>query len=366
MHLRARSNTIGAMARVRNTLAFATHKFFQEKGFYYLNAPIITASDCEGAGEMFQVTTLLSEANLQLIKEGKLKEIDYREEFFKKKAYLTVSGQLSGEAYACALAAVYTFGPTFRAENSHTPRHLAEFWMIEPELAFADLQDNMDLAEAYLKYCVQSVLQHCGDDLEFLESLEQRLYKKEDKEEKELKKFKEVLLRQRLTLSASQPFERISYSKAVEILAEIHKKHPFKDEPKWGAELATEHEKYLAATVFKKPLIVTDYPKGIKAFYMRMNDDEKTVAAMDVLVPGIGEIIGGSQREERLDRLENRMKELKLDLAPYSWYLDLRRFGSVPHSGFGLGFERLVLYCTGLDNIRDAIPFPRFVGHADY
>eukprot|EP01121_Diplochlamys_sp_Union-15-3_P014676 TRINITY_DN4713_c0_g1_i1.p1 TRINITY_DN4713_c0_g1~~TRINITY_DN4713_c0_g1_i1.p1 ORF type:complete len:537 (+),score=110.54 TRINITY_DN4713_c0_g1_i1:139-1749(+) len=363
-HLRPRSNTIGAMIRVRNALAYATHRYFQQNGFVYLNSPIITASDCEGAGEMFQVTTLLTESNLKKIKDGTLKELDFKEDFFKKPAFLTVSGQLSGEAYACALSKIYTFGPTFRAENSHTTRHLAEFWMIEPEVAFADLRDNMDLAEGYLKFCINAVLDDCKEDLEFLESLEQLLLKTDP--EKDQKQYKSVKLRERLRSVASQSFERLTYDKAVEIVSEIHKKTPFKEIPSWGEELSTAHEKYLAGNHFKKPVIVTNYPKKFKAFYMRLNEDGKTVAAMDVLVPGMGEIIGGSQREERLDVLESRIKESGLDINSYTWYLDLRRFGTVPHAGFGLGFERLVCYCTGLDNIRDAIPFPRYPGHAEF
>lgn len=341
-HLRARTNTGGAVARVRNQLAFATHKFFQARGFLYLHSPIITASDCEGAGELFQVTTLPLD-NPPKNKEGR---IDFSEDFFSKAAYLTVSGQLNAESYATALSDVYTFGPTFRAENSHTSRHLAEFWMIEPEMAFADLMTIQESAESYVKFLINEVLTHCEADIEFFT----KFYDKE--------------LKARLDHLVASPFEKITYTEAVEIL--IASKHPFEYKPSWGIDLQSEHERFLSEQHFKKPVIVTDYPKEIKAFYMRENEDRKTVAAMDVIVPKIGELIGGSQREERLDVLEERIREGGLDLEPYSWYLDLRRFGTVPHAGYGLGFERLVQFVTGIDNIRDVIPFPRVPGNADF
>ncbi|MBR0460049.1 MAG: asparagine--tRNA ligase [Victivallales bacterium] len=335
-HLRPRTNTFGAVMRVRNTLAMATHQFFQSRGFYYFNAPEITASDAEGAGQMFQVTTLNLD-KLPIDKEtGK---VDYSKDFFGRKANLTVSGQLEAETYACALGSVYTFGPTFRAENSNTTRHLSEFWMIEPEIAFADLNDDADLAEDYLRALFQAVLDKNPDDLDFFD--------------KRVEKGIHADL-QRLAESA---FTRISYTEAVELL----KKHAdkFEYKPEWGIDLQSEHERYLTEEIFHGPVTVMNYPKDIKAFYMRQNDDGKTVAAMDVLLPKVGEIIGGSQREERLDRLEARMKELGMDLDTYWWYLDLRRFGTVPHAGFGLGFERMVRFCTGMGNIRDVIPFPR-------
>jgi asparaginyl-tRNA synthetase len=334
-HLRPRTNTQGAVLRVRNALAFATHQFFQAKGFLYIHTPIITGSDCEGGGEMFRVTTL---------KDTARKEPS--EDFFGKATYLTVSGQLEGEILACALSDVYTFGPTFRAENSNTSRHLAEFWMIEPEMAFADLTANMDCAESYLKFCVQYALEHCREDLIFFEQ------------------FVEKGLLSRLQNVIESPFARISYTNAIEILKKAPQKFEFPVE--WGSDLQSEHERYLAEQHFKKPVILTDYPAHIKAFYMRTNDDGKTVAAMDVLVPKIGEIIGGSQREERLEKLEEKIKQNKLNRDDYWWYLELREYGSVPHAGFGLGFERLVLFITGMENIRDVIPFPRFPGHADF
>ena len=427
-HLRPRTNTIGAVMRVRNQLAFATHTFFQQHDFMYVNTPIVTASDCEGAGEQFQVTTLLngtdrasgcaqseapppaSDAAIEAAKESvaeqgaivkALKEkkkngeatkeevdkavgelldcksivaaleqppvpasaskevprntdgsVDYAQDFFSKPSYLTVSGQLNAEIFACAMRDVYTFGPTFRAENSNTSRHLAEFWMVEPELAFADLQDDMDCAEAYLKHCVLHVLEHCDEDLEFFE-----------------KNISKDNLRERLRSVATQDFARITYTEAVEhVLAAIEsgaKKFEFPVE--WGSDLQSEHERYLTEVVFKgQPVIVRDYPKKIKAFYMRENEDGKTVAAMDMLVPGVGELMGGSQREERLDVLERRIEEVGLEKENYWWYLDLRRYGSVPHAGFGLGFERLVQYCTGVENIRDVIPFPRYPGSAEF
>jgi len=333
-HLRPRTNTQGAVMRVRNALSFATHLFFQQRGFLYIQTPIITGSDCEGGGEMFRVTTLENP------------EADPSTDFFGKKAFLTVSGQLEGEIMASALSDVYTFGPTFRAENSNTSRHLAEFWMIEPEMAFADLKANMECAESYLKFCVHYVLEHCLEELQFFD------------------KFIENGLLLRLQNVAASPFAHISYTEAVEILKKAPKKFEFPVE--WGVDLQSEHERYLSEEVYKKPVILTDYPAAIKAFYMRGNSDGKTVAAMDILVPKIGEIIGGSQREERLDRLEKKIEEFGLQRQDYWWYLELREYGSVPHAGFGLGFERLVLFITGMENIRDVIPFPRFPGHAEF
>lgn len=341
-HLRPRTNTIGAVTRVQSALGYATHKFFHEKGFVNIHTPIITASDCEGAGQMFRVTTLNPD---DLPKDAKGK-VDYAKDFFTKPAYLTVSGQLNAEIYASALADVYTFGPTFRAENSNTSRHLAEFWMIEPEMAFADLGDNMELAEAYLKSIVSYALNNCSEDLEFFD-----------------KRVSEGLIK-RLEQMVDTPFERATYTYAVRILEKSGK--TFDYAPKWGDDLQTEHERYLSEEYFGKPVIITDYPKQIKAFYMRENEDGKTVAAMDVLVPKIGEIIGGSQREERLDVLVNKIRGMGLNEEDYWWYLELRKYGSVPHSGFGLGFERLVQYVTGMENIRDVIPFPRYPGKADF
>lgn len=341
-HLRPRTNTLGAVARVRNALAYATHRFFQERGFIYLHTPIITASDCEGAGKMFQVTTL-DLASPPKTSEGK---IDYSQDFFGSTAYLTVSGQLNGEIYACSMSDVYTFGPTFRAENSNTSRHLAEFWMIEPEMAFADLNDNMENAESYLKYVLKYVLQHCQEDMHFFE-----------------KHVSNGLL-ERLEKVVNTPFEKASYTYAVRILEKANK--AFEYPVKWGLDLQSEHERYLTEEFFNKPVIITDYPKEIKAFYMRSNEDNKTVAAMDVLVPKIGEIIGGSQREERLDFLEARLNELKLPKEAYWWYLELRKYGTVPHAGYGAGFERLIQFVTGMENIRDVIPFPRYPGKADF
>ena len=413
IHLRTRTNTIAAVARIRNCLAFATHEFFQKHGFLYVHTPLITTSDCEGAGEMFQVTTLLGaaaaagaaspvdasvlealrsgasaagsavKAAKEALKAGSGSEgavsaalaslgaakaelaaaelrarsvgglprtpagaVDYAQDFFSQKAFLTVSGQLQGEIYACALSSVYTFGPTFRAENSHTARHLAEFWMIEPELAFATLEDDMNCAEDYVRFCCQTLLARCGDDLEFLG------------------KMYDPGAVARVRNVVEEPFARVSYTEAVNILLRaIAEGRSFEFPVSWGEDLKSEHERYLAETVFKRPVIVFNYPKGIKAFYMRLNDDGRTVAAMDVLVPGVGELVGGSQREERLDVLTARLLEAGLSADTYSWYLDLRRFGSVPHAGFGLGFERLLLFTTGLDNIRDVIPFPRWPGN---
>jgi len=332
-HLRPRTNTQGAVLRIRSALAFATHLFFTQRGFLYVHTPIITGSDCEGGGEMFRVTTLE-------------KPDDPAKDFFGKSTYLTVSGQLEGEILATALSDVYTFGPTFRAENSNTSRHLAEFWMIEPEMAFADLQADMECAESYLKFCVSYVLEHCKEDLEFFD------------------KFIENGLLERLRNVASSSFAHIPYTKAIEILKQAPKQFEFPVE--WGTDLQSEHERYLAEEYCKKPVILTDYPAAIKAFYMRGNDDGKTVAAMDILVPKIGEIIGGSQREERLDVLEQKIGDFGLKREDYWWYLELREYGSVPHAGFGLGFERLVLFVTGMENIRDVIPFPRFPGHAEF
>ncbi|XP_019436209.1 PREDICTED: LOW QUALITY PROTEIN: asparagine--tRNA ligase, cytoplasmic 1-like [Lupinus angustifolius] len=414
VHLRSRTNTISAVARIRNALAFATHTFFNKHGFLYVHTPIITTSDCEGAGEMFQVTSLFSEAeklekeliqnpppteadveaakllvkekgdivsqlkaakaskqeigaavvelkkakdNVSKVEErSKLKpgipendgKVDYAKNFFARQAFLTVSGQLQVESYACALSSVYTFGPTFRAENSHTSRHLAEFWMVEPEIAFADLKDDMNCAEAYVKFLCQWLLDNCLEDMKFMAD-----------------KFDKSCI-DRLKMVASTPFVRVSYTEAVEILVEaVNGGKKFENEVKWGIDLASEHERYLTEVKFQKPVIVYNYPKDIKAFYMRLNDDLKTVAAMDVLVPKVGELIGGSQREERLDVIQQRLRDIGLPPEPYEWYLDLRRFGTVKHAGFGLGFERMILFATGLENIRDVIPFPRYPGRAD-
>jgi asparaginyl-tRNA synthetase len=340
-HLRARTNTFGAVTRVQSQLSLAVHSFFNERGFHYVHTPIITASDCEGAGEMFQVTTLDLEA---LAKSGKAP--DYAKDFFGKRAGLTVSGQLNGETYACALGRIYTFGPTFRAENSNTTRHLAEFWMIEPEVAFARLEDDMALAEDFLKYLFAWVLEKCGEDMEFFETRVQ-------------KGVIETLEKVRKSV-----FAHLTYTEAVEVLEKNASSFEFK--PYWGCDLQSEHEKYLTEAVIGGPVIVTDYPREIKAFYMRQNEDGKTVRAMDVLVPRIGEIIGGSEREERLDVLIAEIERRGLHTEDYRWYLDLRRFGSVPHSGFGLGFERLVQYVTGMANIRDVIPYPRAAKLAEF
>ena len=349
-HLRARTNTFGAVARVRNQMAFAVHNFFQEHGFQYVHTPLITASDCEGAGEMFQVTTL----NMQEIVRKALKDkvdpatfaVDYKQDFFEREAYLTVSGQLEIETYATALSRVYTFGPTFRAENSNTTRHLSEFWMIEPEMSFFRLEDNMDLAEKFVVYLLKWALTHCRADLEFFNA-----------------QIKPGLI-ETLEHVVESKFTRITYTDAVKELEKHASEFEFK--PFWGCDLQSEHEKYLTEQVFKGPVIVTDYPKEIKAFYMKQNDDGKTVRAMDVLVPGLGEIIGGSEREDDLAALETRMTDLGLDVKNYWWYLDLRRYGTVPHSGFGLGFDRLLLYVTGMANIRDVIPYPRTPKSAEF
>ncbi|MEJ5317813.1 MAG: asparagine--tRNA ligase [Tenuifilum sp.] len=334
-HLRPRTNTFGAVLRIRHAMAYAIHKYFNDKGFFYIHAPIITGSDAEGAGAMFRVTTLDLE-NLPRTEDGK---IDWNEDFFGKEAKLTVSGQLEAELGALALSEVYTFGPTFRAENSNTPRHLAEFWMIEPEMAFYDIQDNMDLAEDFLKYLIRYALEHCADDLEFLN----KMYDNE--------------LIDRLKFVIENPFERLTYTEAIKILEAANQKWEFP--VFWGADLQSEHERYLVEKHFKKPVILTNYPKEIKAFYMKQNDDGKTVRAMDVLFPKIGEIIGGSQREEVYDKLLSRIHELHIPEKDVWWYLETRKFGSAPHSGFGLGFERLLLFVTGMTNIRDVIPFPR-------
>ncbi|THG00442.1 asparagine--tRNA ligase, cytoplasmic 1-like isoform X1 [Camellia sinensis] len=413
VHLRPRTNTISAIARIRNALAYATHTFFQKHGFLYVHTPIITTSDCEGAGEMFQVTTLINDAeklekeliknpppskadveaakllvtkkgeavaqlksskaskveisaavaeltkakeNLSRLEERfKLKpgipekdgKIDYSQDFFARQAFLTVSGQLQVETFACAVSSVYTFGPTFRAEHSHTSRHLAEFWMVEPEIAFADIEDDMKCAEAYVKFLCQWLLDNCLDDMELM-----------------VKNFDKSAI-DRLRMVASTDFVRCSYTEAVAILEEASKERQFENKVEWGIDLASEHERYLTEVKFKSPVIVYNYPKGIKAFYMKVNADNKTVAAMDVLVPKVGELIGGSQREDTHEVIKERILEMGLPLEPYEWYLDLRRYGTVKHSGFGLGFERMILFATGLDNIRDVIPFPRYPGRAD-
>ncbi len=341
-HLRPRTNTFGAVTRMRHCLSYHIHKFLHERGFYYIHTPIITASDCEGAGEMFRVSTL----DLVNLPKGEDGGIDFGEDFFGREAYLTVSGQLSVETFCCALSKVYTFGPTFRAENSNTSRHLAEFWMIEPEVAFCDLAGDADLAEEMLKYLFASVLKERADDMKFFN----------DRIDKTVIETLEHVI--------ESPFVRITYTEAIDALLAAKKKWEF--QPKWGADLQSEHERYLTEEVHQKPVIVTDYPKDIKAFYMRLNDDEKTVAAMDILVPRMGEIVGGSQREERLEVLDRRIGEMGLPLEPYWWYRDLRKYGTVPHAGFGLGFERLIQFATGMANIRDVIPFPRTPRNAEF
>ncbi len=341
-HLRPRSNTFSAVFRVRSLAAYATHKFFQERDFIYVHTPIITGSDAEGAGEMFKITTL-DFKNIPLNDKG---NIDYTKDFFGKKAYLTVSGQLQGEAYALAFRNIYTFGPTFRSENSNTPRHASEFWMIEPEIAFADLNDNMELAEDMLKYIINYVMENAPEEMEFFN------------------KFIDKGLMDRLNNVVNSDFARITYTKAIELLKESKQKFEYPVE--WGYDLQTEHERYITEKVFKKPVFVTDYPKEIKAFYMKLNEDDKTVAAMDLLVPGIGEIIGGSQREDRLEVLEEKMDEMGLDKKEYWWYLELRKYGGARHSGFGLGFERVIMYLTGMSNIRDVISFPRTPKSAEF
>ena len=341
-HLRPRTNLFSATFRVRSAAAYAVHEFFQSRGFVYVQTPIITGSDCEGAGEMFQVTTL----DLNNVPKTEDGEVDYTQDFFGKKTSLTVSGQLNAENFAMAFGDVYTFGPTFRAENSNTQRHAAEFWMIEPEMAFCDLAGDMAVAEAMIKHIIRRVLERCPDEIDFFNS------------------FVDKGLRERLEHVASSDFGRVSYTEAVEILKKNNDKFDYKVE--WGTDLQTEHERYLTEQVYKKPVFVTDYPKDIKAFYMRLNDDGKTVAAADCLVPGIGEIIGGSQREERLELLESRIRELGMNPEDYWWYCDLRRYGSCRHAGFGLGFERMVMYLTGVSNIRDVELHPRTVGNADF
>lgn len=341
-HLRPRTNTFSAIFRIRSAMAYAIHKFFQERGFVYLHTPLITASDCEGAGAMFQVTTLPLN-DLPRTEDGK---VDYSQDFFGKSTSLTVSGQLEGELGATALGEIYTFGPTFRAENSNTPRHLSEFWMIEPEMSFYDITDNMDLAESFLKYCIQYALDNCREDIDFLSE-------HFDKE-----------LVSRLEFVLNNDFVRLPYTEGIKILEASGKKFEFPVH--WGTDLQSEHERYLVEEHFKKPVILTDYPKEIKAFYMKQNDDGKTVRAMDVLFPKIGEIIGGSEREADYDKLLSRINELNIPMKDMWWYLDTRRYGSVPHSGFGLGFERLLLFVTGMANIRDVIPFPRFPKNAEF
>ena len=341
-HLRPRTNFFGSVLRIRSSLAFAIHKFFNERGFYYFHTPLITASDCEGAGAMFQVTTL----DLNNLPKNEDGSVDYSKDFYAKPTALTVSGQLEGELCATALGQIYTFGPTFRAENSNTPRHLSEFWMIEPEMAFYDISDNMDLAEEFVKYCINYALEHNIDDIRFLSE-------RFDKG-----------LEERLRFVVDNDFVRLTYTEGVRILEESA--HKFEFPVYWGADLQSEHERYLVEEHFKKPVILTDYPKEIKAFYMKQNEDGKTVRAMDVLFPNIGEIIGGSEREESYDKLLARIEELDIPMKDMWWYLDTRRFGTVPHSGFGLGFERLVLFVTGMTNIRDVIPFPRTPGKAEF
>lgn len=341
-HLRMRTNTFGAVFRIRHNLAFAVHKFFNDKGFFYLNTPLITSSDAEGAGEMFQVSTL-NFNDLPRTEDGR---IDWSKDFFGKHTNLTVSGQLEGELGATSLGLIYTFGPTFRAENSNTPRHLAEFWMIEPEMAFYEIDDNMDLAEEFIKFCVKYALDNCRDDIEFLNKM-----------------YDDSLI-ERLEGVLKHDFVRLKYTEGIEILSQAKKKFEFP--VKWGIDLQSEHERYLVEEHFKRPVILTDYPKDIKAFYMKQNEDGKTVRAMDVLFPQIGEIIGGSQREENYDKLMARIDELHIPMKDMWWYLETRKFGTVPHSGFGLGFERLVLFVTGMSNIRDVIAFPRTPGNAEF
>ena len=359
-HLRVRTNTFGAIMRLRSKLSFAVHQYFNERGFYQAHTPIITGSDAEGAGEMFQVTGL-DLKNPPKTKDG---AIDYSQDFFGKETNLTVSGQLEGETYALGLGKIYTFGPTFRAENSNTSRHLAEFWMIEPEVAFIDLDGNMDLAEDFIKYVIKYVLEHCQDDLEFLENRQIQ----EDKQKPQAERAT-MSLRDKLKFVSENNFKRVSYTEAIDILrnSKPNKKKKFKYPiDAWGADLQSEHERYLVEKHFECPVILFDYPANIKAFYMRLNEDGKTVRAMDILFPGIGEIVGGSQREERLDVLKEKMAALDIPEEEMWWYLDTRKFGTCVHSGFGLGFERLVLFATGMGNIRDVIPYPRFPGHAEF
>ncbi|MFN8244697.1 MAG: asparagine--tRNA ligase [Ferruginibacter sp.] len=360
-HLRFRTNTFGAVFRVRHALAYAIHKFFNDKGFVYLHTPIITASDAEGAGEMFRVTTLPVDGTAPRNEDG---TVNFREDFFGRSTNLTVSGQLEGELAAMAFSDIYTFGPTFRAENSNTTRHLAEFWMIEPEMAFYDLEDNMNLAEEFIKYVIRHAMEHNAEDLEFLAK---RL--EEEEKQKPQQERSEMGLIEKLSFVVNNSFERLTYTEAIEILKESNhnkkKKFQYPIEG-WGIDLQSEHERYLVEKHFKKPVILTNYPKDIKAFYMRQNDDGKTVAAMDILAPGIGEIVGGSQREERLDKLTERMEQMHIPVEEMWWYMDTRKFGACPHAGFGLGFERLVQFVTGMGNIRDVIPFPRFPKGAEF
>jgi len=358
-HLRFRTQTFSAIFRIRHSLSFAIHKFFNERGFLYLHTPIVTASDAEGAGEMFRVTTLPFD-NPPRKEDG---TIDFGEDFFGRSTNLTVSGQLEGELGATALSEIYTFGPTFRAENSNTARHLAEFWMIEPEMAFCDLEDNMNLAEDFIRYLIQYVMEQNREDLEFLA---QRLA--DEEKQKPQAERSEMGLIEKLEFVANNKFERITYTEAIDILLQspAYKKKKFQYEVKWGIDMQSEHERYLVEKHFKTPVIVTGYPAAIKAFYMRQNEDGNTVAAMDILVPGIGELVGGSQREERLERIERRMREMHIPVEEMWWYLDTRRFGSVPHAGFGLGFERMMLFVTGMTNIRDVIAFPRAPKSAEF
>ncbi|MEW6710703.1 MAG: asparagine--tRNA ligase, partial [Candidatus Riflebacteria bacterium] len=359
-HLRFRTNLFGAILRVRHSMTFAIHKFFHDRGFFNIHTPIITGSDCEGAGEMFRVTTLPPQ-NPPVLEDG---SIDYSKDFFGKATNLTVSGQLEGELAAMALSKIYTFGPTFRAENSNTSRHLAEFWMIEPEMAFYDLKDNMDLAEEFLKFLIKFALENCADDLEFLSARLAEENKGRPQNERD-----EMTLLQKLEFVLNNNFERVTYTQAIEILmnCNMNKKKKFQyPVDRWGIDLQSEHERYLVEKHFNRPVIVTDYPRANKAFYMRANEDGKTVAAMDILVPGVGEIIGGSQREERFEVLKQRAAEFHIPEESIWWYLDIRRFGSVVHSGFGLGFERLLMFITGMGNVRDVIPFPRTPKSAEF
>ncbi|MEH0157162.1 asparagine--tRNA ligase [Limibacter armeniacum] len=358
-HLRPRTNTISAVYRLRHALAFAVHKFFNDKGFYYMHTPIVTGSDAEGAGETFRVTTL-DPVNPPKTEEGK---VNYAEDFFGKETNLTVSGQLEAEVGAMSMGEVYTFGPTFRAENSNTTRHLAEFWMIEPEMAFYDLEDNMDLAEEMVKFLINYVLENYPEDMEFLDKRAA-----DEEKSKPQKERWEMGLVERLKFVVDNSFERITYTKAIEILenSKPHKKKQFKVPVEWGIDLGSEHERFLVEKHFKKPVIITDYPKDIKAFYMKQNDDGKTVRAMDILFPGIGEIIGGAQREESFSKLQQRMAEMDIPESELWWYLDLRKFGTAPHSGYGLGFERIVQFVSGMGNIRDVIPFPRTPKNAEF
>lgn len=357
-HLRPRTNTFSAILRIRHALAFAVHKFYNDNGFFYLHTPIITASDAEGAGEMFRVSTL-DASNPPRTEDGR---VDFSQDFFGREANLTVSGQLEGELGALALSKIYTFGPTFRAENSNTTRHLAEFWMIEPEMAFFELEDNMNLAEQFVKYVIGYALEHCKDDLDFLEKRLQEEEKNKPQNERSLP------LSEKLNFVVGNPFERITYTEAVDILlkSKPHKEKKFQFPVEWGIDLQSEHERYLVEKHFKKPVILTNYPKEIKSFYMKLNEDGKTVRAMDVLFPGIGEIIGGSQREENYEKLLGRVNEIGIDPENLWWFLETRKFGTAPHSGFGLGFERLVLFVTGMTNIRDVIPFPRYPKSAEF